>query len=184
MRRMLFGLAVALLTFAGAAWADGPIVRWSSVIGVMDALNRNAIDKPANYVAGIVSASSWMATTGGRVSVNLSTGFVAIDVEGLSHADQRLGNPNVIGSAPSLPKVGVVICRATTDSGDIVRTQPFLFHEGNGHYRGFVDPALLQGCREEPERTVFLLENYAAEAQDPFGAYIAYGIGRTIQTSE
>jgi hypothetical protein len=35
MRRMLWGLAIGVLTFANSASAEGPIVRWDRIEGVM-----------------------------------------------------------------------------------------------------------------------------------------------------
>jgi len=184
MRRMLVTAAVALLGFAGAAWGDGPIIRWADVVGVQKALveiqpDGTKVYKPAT-VAGIGPAGIWNATTGGRVMLNLESGFISIDVKGLSYAEHRWQSP--IGETQSKRVVGTVVCETNDPAVQyVVDTEPFMVEQGDGAYRGFLDLSQLQSCRDRPEGIAFLLRN-AGSVAPPWGNYTSYGIGRTIQT--
>ena len=183
MRRMLIAATIALLGFAGAAWGDGPIIRWEEVVGVQKVLTDVQPDGTKNYkpatVAGIVPSSSWSLTTGGRVMLNLESGFISIDVRGLSQSDHRWQMP--IGETWSKVVVGAVVCE-TNDAAVqyVVHTERFAIEEGNGAYHGFLNLAELQNCRDRPEGIAFLLRNAAIGY--PYGAYTAYGISRAVQT--
>jgi len=183
MRRMLATAAVALLGFAGAAWGNGPIIRWADVVGVQKALvdiqpDGTKVYKPA-AVVGIPVASTWSATTGGRVMLNLESGFISIEVKGLSYSEHRWQSP--IGASRSNVVVGAVVCETNDPAVQyVVHTEPFATEQGDGAYRGFLDLADLQNCRDRPDGIAFLLRNAAPGY--PLGAYTAYGIGRTIQT--
>jgi hypothetical protein len=112
--------------------------------------------------------------------LNLESGFISIDVKGLSYAEHRWQSP--IGETQSKWKVGAVVCETNDPAVQhVVDTERFWVEQGNGAYRGFLDLAQLQSCRDRPEGIAFLLRNAGSDAP-PWGSYTAYGIGRTIQT--
>ena len=184
MRRVIIGTVIALLGFTSAAWADGPIIRWADVVGVQRVLvdiqpDGTKVYKPGT-VAGINPGGIWNATTSGRVMLNLESGFISIDVKGLSYSEHRWQSP--IGETQSKRAVGTVVCESNDPAVQyVVDSEPFMIEQGDGAYRGFLDLAQLQSCRDRPEGIAFLLRN-AGSVAPPWGNYTAYGIGRTIQT--
>ena len=170
MRRMLLATVAAVLACSGSAWADGPMIRWDGLAGIMPNTNGDV---------GGIHQSAPQVTLGGRVMLNLNTGFIAVKVEGLSFARQ-FAQQHVLGSPIDEPKKGTIVCASWT-SPVAVDTDSFTFTDGNASYRGFVDPAKLWACVANPEETVFLLRNPSIQQGCP-DCYIAFGIGRTIQS--
>jgi hypothetical protein len=112
--------------------------------------------------------------------LNLETGFVSINVEGVSYA-RHYGFPNsgivtpLGGPVPaSTPRSGTFVCNATTESPVQVGTDTFHVVQGAVFYRGFL-PTVPEECREHPEDIVFLLHT------PDNGTYLAFGAARTIQ---
>jgi len=175
MRRMLIATAAVLFGISGSVLADGPMIRWERIVGV---INPQGAANPDVMVAGMPVTRS-TAIVDGRVILNLETGFIAIDVKGLSWAGQF--GPTALGSAPTaVQRLGSVVCDATRDAGVVVDTPALELVDGSGSFRGVVDPAQLAACRLHPERTVFLLRNGALHPTAP-NTVLGYGIGRTIQ---
>jgi hypothetical protein len=173
MRRMLIATAASLLAFTGSAWADGPVIRWDGLAGIMGSgsnINGN--------VGDIAPSGPAEVAIGGRVMLNLKTGFIAINVEGLSFARQFAAQ-HVLGSPIDEPKTGTIVC-ASWSQPFPVDTEEFAVTDGNGSYRGFVDPASLELCGAYPAETVFLLRNLPNQGGP--NRYVAFGIGRTIQS--
>jgi len=135
MRRMLFGLAVGLLTFASSARAEGPIVRWDPVLG-------NAGFPTGAGTSGPVVAGSWpgfwYTVRDGRVMLNLETGEIWIRIRGLSRAlhmpytNALLGTNNTDGAGR-----GVVVCNSSERYGPptMVPTQEFVTDDGGVSYQ-------------------------------------------------
>ena len=77
--RMKYMLVALLsLMFASTAFADGSVVRWNNVEGVITALN---VDNP---IADIHSGTFPWTTRSGHARVDLDTGVTRFDVRGLS----------------------------------------------------------------------------------------------------
>lgn len=171
MRRMLFALVTGLLALSGSAWADGPMIRWDGIEGIL----RNSANGKVGDISPTVPPH---VAVGGRVMLNLATGFISIRVEGLSFARQ-FAVQHVLGSPVDEPKKGTVVCASWTQP-IAVDTDTFAITNGNGAYHGFIDPAKLSLCVASPEETVFLLRNPADQQGCP-NCYFAFGIGRTIQ---
>lgn len=180
MNRMCFTAAVALLAFAGSAFAGGSIIRWDNVAG-------KAQDGVSLDVAGISSSSRPFLTSGGRVVFNLKTGFISIHVKGLSHGKQfpaGVSGPQPIGAyigPVNNTKVGTIVCNSTSMGGvapTAVDTAVFVLKDGTGSYQGFID--VPDGCRQYPEDTAFLLRTPPDFHVLP-GIFQAFGADRTIQ---
>jgi len=175
MRRMLFGLAVGLLTFAGSAWADGAIVRWDQVIGNTG----TEADSPYLIVAGILSSPRWFFVSGGRVMLNLGTGFVSIKIDGISRAHHNPGAPNVMGSSVESDARGLIVCNSSERYGTptVIPTDEFVVVDGDVSYSGVL--ALTEDCRQNPEDLVFLLQ--LKRGDGTYGTWHAFGADRHIQ---
>ena len=180
MRRMLFGLAVGLLTFASSAWADGPIVRWDRIEGVLPPHGGPVMvigDQEGNKIES--HPTMWTADEG-RAMVNLETGFVSFQVAGLVFADTW--TTNAIGSSGNLTVMGTVVCNAGTQPSPWViafaDTAEVVMESGTASFSGFV--AIPQMCLDRPDRIAFLIRRPANVAKCPL-CFIAYGAGRTMQ---
>lgn len=169
MRRMLFGLAVGLLTFAGSAWADGPIVRWDRVEGF------GAVDWTQIHV-GPIWASRGRTVGGGTVMLNLKTGFLSFSIRGMSNANQYANGP--LGAAAGGLWMGTVVCDSTERFGPFafVDSEAILLKDGTGSFQGFV--VLPEGCKQRPEEMVFLIRH--ANPGPLYGGFVAFGAGRHI----
>ena len=132
MRRMLFGLAVGLLTFASSARAEGPIVRWDPVLG-------NAGFPTGAGTSGPVVAGSWpgfwYTVRDGRVMLNLETGEIWIRIRGLSRAYHSTAG--ILGTNHNAAARGVVVCNSSERYGPptMVPTQEFVTDDGGVSYQ-------------------------------------------------
>jgi len=173
MRRMLVAAGLVLAVFSTAVMADGPIVRWDRVEGVIGA------DYMPVAVGPILASGRWRSTGGGRVELNLKTGFLSVRVNGVSCANHYANCP--LGSQSAGGGIATVVCNSTERFGPItwVNTPQVTNEElGSFVYRGFLD--LPAACRDHPEDLVFLIRH--PETQPPFyGSFMLYGAERSIR---
>lgn len=178
MRRLLLGCAAGFLVCT-AAWAEGPIVRWDQVIGV------TGHESSAGLIVNFIEPTPrWITVRDGRVMLNLQTGFVSINVEGVSYA-RHYGYPSGGGAMVSLgapipastARSGTFVCNASTASPVQVDTDSFYIVEGSASYRGFLAMVPAE-CLEHPDDITFLLRSTSGS---PAGSYIAFGAARKIQ---
>jgi len=169
MRRMLVAAGLVLAAFSGTVLADGPIVRWDRVEGVLG-------DQGTVSVGPIMNSGRWRTTGEGRVELNLKTGFLSVRVSGTSCA-QNYGNCP-LGSPTNPGGIATVVCNATERFGPItwVNTPVVAGGLGSFVYRGFLD--LPAACREYPEDLVFLIRH--PETPPFFGSFMLYGAERSI----
>lgn len=184
MRRMLFGIAAGLLTIASSAWADGPIVRWDRIEGVMPPNGEPMVigDAPNQ-----ISSTPHLRSAGkGRAMLNLETGFVSFQVEGLVYANTMTSVPiGAAGGSASNPMrvKGTVVCNAgkpATGSWviDSIDTEEVVLEFGTGSFSGFV--VIPPRCLGNPRGIAFLIRNPADHNFLP-NAFLAYGAGLTVQ---
>jgi len=108
---VLFVLLLAVASFAQDH--DDNVVRWKTIVGNITVSNNDA-------VAGINPGTTPWSTTGGRASVNLSTGHVSFEVEGLV-----LNGGNATGTRDGVDQVeGSLICDAGQQNQTIFTTRP------------------------------------------------------------
>jgi len=180
MSRMLFGLAVGLLTFTGSAWADGPIVRWDRIEGVLPPTESQPM-VIGNQANKLQSHPGQFSVGKGKAMVNLETGFVSFQVDRLAFA---YTSTNPIGGIPesSIDVIGTVVCNAGRDTGDwiidFVDTERVSLRFGTGSFQGFV--AIPPLCLQEPLQIAFLIRWPLDFYINP-GRFTAYGAGRTLQ---
>ena len=120
-------LPLALCASGTFAWDnDDSIVRWKTVVGNITVSNNDA-------VAGINPGTTPWSTTGGSARVNLSTGDVSFDVEGLV-----LNGGNATGTRGGVTQVeGSLICDAGAKGQTIFTTAPVsLSAQGNADFSG------------------------------------------------
>src|SRR6202162_6074076 len=124
---VLFVLPLAVASFAQNN--HGNVVRWKTIVGNITVSNNDA-------VAGINPGTTPWSTTGGRASVNLSTGHVSFDVEGLV-----LNGGNATGTPGGVDQVeGSLICDAGQKDQTIFTTLPVpLDARGNAEFSGTFD---------------------------------------------
>src|ERR1700732_3747567 len=127
MKKML-ALFVVLCCAVGAFAQDNAVVRWKTIVGNITVSNNDA-------VGGINPGTTPWSTLGGRASVNLSTGHVSFDVEGLV-----LNGGNATGTRGGVTQVeGSLICDADAKGQTIFTTAPVsLSAQGNAHFSGTV----------------------------------------------
>ena len=122
---------LCLLLGASVSFAQGNpnLVRWQNIVGNITVSNNDA-------VAGINPATTPWSTTGGRARVNLSTGHVSFDVEGLV-----LNGGNATGTPGGVDQVeGSLICDAGQRDQTIFTTLPVpLDARGNAEFSGTFD---------------------------------------------
>src|SRR5260370_41984743 len=109
---LLAVLSVSLLT---SAFAQGNpnLVRWQNIVGNITVSNNDA-------VGGINPGTTPWSTVGGRARVNLATGRVSFDVEGLV-----LNGGNATGTPGGVDQVeGSLICDAGQKDQTIFTTTP------------------------------------------------------------
>lgn len=122
-------LLLAVLLFASASFAQdqGAVVQWKTIVGVITAPLVN------NPVAGISSGLfPWRATGGGAV-VDLASGDVAFQVNGLV-----LVGTNSSGTRGDLTQVkGTLVCNPGTTAQAVIDTASVPFSEqGNAQFAG------------------------------------------------
>lgn len=185
-RRVLAGiLALGLVTPAVTmaqgvtGWDDrhGPTVSWDRIEGTIILPEGSAMQ------VGPFFASSLRFRIGGagRVVLYLDSGFIYVQVNGLSWADHYSNGP--LGAGLGGTYVGTVVCdsipaeSATYQSAD---TPKFDLNQGSGHFAGVVP--LPQVCKDQPEKIVFLLRHDPDHPNPNLaGKFVAYGAGRVIR---
>src|SRR5260370_19536532 len=124
MKKMLALFAV--LCCAVGVFAQDPVVRWKTIVGNITVSNNDA-------VGGINPGTTPWSTLGGRASVNLATGYVSFDVDGLV-----LNGGNATGTPDGVDQVeGSLICDAGQKDQTIFTTTPVpLNAQGNTDFSG------------------------------------------------
>jgi hypothetical protein len=124
---VLFVLLLAVASYAQDH--DDNVVRWKTIVGNITVSNNDA-------VAGINPGTTPWHTTGGRARVNLSTGQVSFEVEGLV-----LNGGNATGTPGGVNQVeGSLICDAGQKDQTIFTTLPVrLDARGNAEFSGTFD---------------------------------------------
>src|ERR1700720_4665679 len=127
MKKMLALFAVlccALVAFA--YYNDDAVVRWKTIVGNITVSNNDA-------VGGINPGTTPWSTLGGGASVNLATGYVSFDVDGLV-----LNGGNATGTPDGVDQVeGSLICDAGKQDQTIFTTTPVQLNaQGNADFSG------------------------------------------------
>src|SRR5260370_21420537 len=125
--RVFFVLLLAVACFAQVHHDN--VVRWKTIVGNITVSNNDAVE-------GINPGTTPWSTTGGRALVNLSTGHVSFDVEGLV-----LNGGNATGTRGGVDQVeGSLICDAGQQDQTIFTTLPVpLDARGNAEFSGTFD---------------------------------------------
>jgi hypothetical protein len=127
-------LMLLLVLFASTSFAQtqGSTVRWRTIVGVITAPN---VDNPVSSTSPIHSGTLPWTTNGGYARVNLSTGAVTFEVDGLV-----LNGGDFSGTLPSgFPDVvGTLVCNAgTATSTTTLDTTPVtLDPQGDAFFSG------------------------------------------------
>src|SRR5215475_4287606 len=132
MKKKVLAVLLPLALCASAALAshdDDAIVRWRTIVGNITVSNNDA-------VGGINPGTTPWSTVGGRARVNLATGHVSFDVEGLV-----LNGGNATGTTGRVDQVeGSLICDAGSNNQTIFTTTPVhLTAQGNADFSGTFD---------------------------------------------
>ena len=143
MKKMLALFAVLCCAVGAFAPDNDAVVRWKTIVGNITVSNNDA-------VGGINPGTTPWSTLGGRASVNLVTGHVSFDVDGLV-----LNGGNATGTPDGVDQVeGSLICDAGKKDQTIFTTTPvpskrarecgFLrdiqYHSGHLHKPPLSDP--------------------------------------------
>src|SRR5260370_18124561 len=125
MKKMLALLAVLCSARAAFVRQDA-VVRWKTIVGNITVSNNDA-------VGGINPGTTPWSTLGGRARVNLATGHVSFDVDGLA-----LNGGNATGTPGGVDQVeGSLICDAAQKDQTIFTTLPVpLDARGNAEFSG------------------------------------------------
>ena len=122
---------LCLLLGASVSFAQGNpnLVRWQNIVGNITVSNNDA-------VAGINPGTTPWSAVGGRARVNLATGRVSFDVDGLV-----LNGGNATGTPGGVDQVeGSLICDAGQQDQTILTTPPVpLDARGNAELSGTFD---------------------------------------------
>jgi hypothetical protein len=171
--RLKIGMALAIgisLLPTTILSAGAETVRWRTIVGA-STVSLNEATTPAtpvpNSVGNIPPAGLPWSALRGRAMVDLATGLVAFEVEGLA-----LGGNSAIGTPDTITQVkGTVACvvGSTTVALDTILVP--LSAEGNAEFFGSVGP-IPSVCM--PSNVVFLIRR-------DIGRYIAYGAVRSSQ---
>src|SRR5215510_12988916 len=123
---MLLTLVFAAASFAQAS--DDSVVHWKNIVGVITA---QGVDNPIS--PNISSGTFAWSTRSGRAQVNLETGAVAFNVEGLViNGTQFSGTPGPITFV-----TGTLVCDAGTPQETAFDTQPVaLSSAGDAKFSG------------------------------------------------
>jgi len=173
MRRIFAAAALALAALSSPVLADGTIVRWDRVEGVIGA------DYMPVQVGPFAASTRWRTTGSGQVILNLRTGFLSVRVTGISVANHYDNAP--LGS-PTPTNVGnmivTVVCDSTERYGPITWTDATVFASaGSLKWQGFLN--LPTACVDNPEELVFLVRH--VEGPPFFGSFMLYGAERSIR---
>jgi hypothetical protein len=140
-------LVIAALTLGAsqlAVAAQNDVVRWQSVIGIIQ--GGNVVGAGTGAVTGV--PGPWSAQ-GGHVAVDLTRGAIEFNVRGLVFAAG-----NSIGNTGTVTQVrGTLVCdtNGSASQNSILVDTPLvdLDDEGNAHFSGYVTmPAV---CAAEPD---------------------------------
>jgi len=125
MKKMLALFAV-LCCAVGAFAQNDAVVRWKTIVGNITVSHNDA-------VGGINPGTTPWSTVGGRARVNLATGQVSFDVDGLV-----LNGGNATGTPGPVDQVeGSLICDAGQKDQTIFTTTPVpLNAQGNADFTG------------------------------------------------
>jgi hypothetical protein len=127
MKKMLALFAVLCCAIGAFAHDnDDSIVRWKTIVGNITVSNNDA-------VGGINPGTTPWSTLGGRARVDLATGHVSFDVDGLV-----LNGGNATGTPGPIDQVeGSLICDAGSTNQTIFTTAPVpLSAQGNADFSG------------------------------------------------
>jgi hypothetical protein len=129
MKKVLAMLFLALSVSASFAQTTSNVVRWKTIVGNITVSNNDA-------VGGINPGTTPWSTLGGRALVNLSTGHVSFDVDGLV-----LNGGNATGTPDGIDQVeGSLICDAGAKDQTIFTTTPVKLNaQGNADFSGTFD---------------------------------------------
>lgn len=169
MRRMFVAAALTLAALSSPVLADGMIVRWDRVEGVVMPVE-----------VGPFAWSGRERTTGsGRVILNLRTGFLSVQVTGISvanhYANAPLGSPSPINPGNLL---ATVVCNSTERYGPITWADATVVAgAGSLKWEGFLN--LPAACADNPEELVFLVRHL--EGPPLNGTFLLYGAERSIR---
>jgi hypothetical protein len=157
MKKVLAVVFVCTTATAIAVGQSNNVVFWKTITGVITA---PAVSNP---VGGIASGSSPWTTTGGFALVNLMTGEVAFNVEGLV-----INGGNASGTPGPVTNVtGALVCNASS-SPTVTETAPVtLSAQGNASFSG-----TLSSAPSSCTNPIFLI-------RVPGGPWIATGAVRT-----
>jgi hypothetical protein len=157
---VLFVLLLAVASFAQVH--DANVVRWKTIVGNITVSNNDA-------VAGINPGTTPWSTTGGRASVNLVTGHVSFDVDGLVlNGGNATGTPDGIDSSRGLAdlrcgRAGSNHFHHDTSAAKRARECGFLrdiqYHSGHLHKPPLSDPNWPRSSRRQPA-----LDRYGSRA--------------------
>jgi hypothetical protein len=123
--------AVLSVLFASTAFADSPVVRWDSIVGV---ITSPGVDNP---VADIHAGATPWTTTHGQATINLNTGATVFFVQGLViNGSKSSGTTGPISSV-----VGTLVCNAGGTDEQLHDTTPVpLSPVGNAGFSGRIGP--------------------------------------------
>lgn len=173
MRRIFVAAALALAALSSPVFADGTIVHWDRVEGVVGASYMPV------QVGPFAATGRWRTTGSGQVILNLRTGFLSVRVTGISvanHYDNApLGSPSptIVGNA-----IVTVVCNSTERYGPITWADATVVGgAGSFRWQGFLN--LPTACVDNPEELVFLVRH--VEGPPFFGGFMLYGAERSIR---
>ena len=172
---MLFLLLVTSASFA--QHTNDSVVKWKNIVGVISAIDANAQQTQTNMdnqVGNIDSGTFPWVTTSGRAKVNLSTGEVSFNVEGLVINGSRFsGTPGPINAV-----TGTLVCSAGNNDQTAFDTPAVpLSQQGDASFSG-----QLQGTPGFCSNPIFLIRiDTPAGAK---GRWIATGVERSISNDE
>jgi len=166
---MKYMLALLSLMFASTALADGSVVRWNNIVGVITAQN---VDNP---VADIDSGTFAWTTTRGQAAVDLRNGAAFFVVRGLViNGTMFSGTPG-----PITKVIGTLVCNPGqtdnngTSTEKVFDTAPVsLSAQGNAAFSGTVG-RVTSPCTN-PVFLIRIAEDFA------FGRWIATGAVRSF----
>ena len=167
-------LCLLLVTSASYAQQNSnSVVKWKNIVGVISAIDANAQQsntKMDNKVGTIDSGTFPWTTTSGRASVNLSTGQVSFDVEGLV-----INGSSFSGTAGPITAVtGTLVCSAGDNNNETVFDTPAvpLSLQGDASFSG-----QLEGVPGFCSNPIFLIRIDTPNGAK--GRWIATGVERS-----
>jgi hypothetical protein len=155
----------SVLLFAGAYAAEDNVVRWARIVGVITALN---VDNP---VGNIHSGTFAWTTRSGIASVNLVTGAVSWEVDGLViNGAAFSGTPGPITMVR-----GTLVCNAGAGNQTVFNTGPRpMGAHGDAQFSGQLNAIPTKACGNP----IFLIR--IAQPAGAAGLWIATGADRSV----